>query len=110
MVSFVAGEERTIIVSALNERMNGVPVGFHRSYSHRSALVFQFFWFTDWNGSPRHRFLINANCIINCESNILDAISMLCMVRRELRMIRIEWRCECIDDVVVADDVSAEFP
>ena len=51
MVSFIAREEWAVIVSALNERMDSVAVCFDRGYSHCSALILQFFWFANRDGS-----------------------------------------------------------
>ena len=53
--------------------------------------------------------MIDASSIIYTESNVFDAISVLCMVSRELSMVGVEWGCECVHNLVVADNVGAKF-
>jgi len=109
MVWLEAREEGAIVVDSLYERVDGVSVGFDRSDNDLSVLVLESLRFFHSNCSSRYCLLINASSIIYSESNILDSISMLCVVCRELRVVRIKRRCECIDNIVVAYYMSAEF-
>jgi len=110
MVWFEARKEGAIVVNALYESVDGVSIGFHRCNYNLTVLVFECLGFLHSSCSSRYCLLINASSIIYCESNILDSVAVLCVVCRELCVVRIKWRRECIDNIVVAYDMSAEFP
>lgn len=110
MVWFEAREEGAIVVNALDESVDGVSVGFHRCNYNLTVLVFECFGFSHSSCSSRYCLLINASSVIYSESNILDSIAMLCVVSRKLSLVRVKRRCECIDNIIVAYDMSAEFP
>jgi len=50
---------------------------------------------------------VNASSIIDSERDVLDAVTVLGMVRRELLVVDVEGRTEREADVVVFDDVRA---
>ena len=89
--------------------MDCVAIGLDWGSNHATVLISQSLWGLDWCGPPWHRLLIDSSSIIYTESNVFDTISVLCMVGRELSMVGVEWGCESIHNLVVADNVGAKF-
>ena len=109
VMSSVTREERTLVVNALHESVNSITVGLHGGNENFAIFVFHSDRFTHRFGSTRNSLLVNTFSIIDSESNILDTITMLGVMLRELLVFGVQGRCETEDNVASTDNMSAEF-
>ena len=99
----------SVCVDTLDEGVDRVTVRLDGGDDHFAVLIFHNFGLADTCRTPTHGLLVDAGRIIHCERHILDAVTMLGVVRRELLMVRIQWRREYKGELVVAHDVRAKL-
>jgi len=86
----VAGKEKTGVVIALDERVDGITVGFHASNNDCAVVVSERLGLPDSSGTSGNSLIVDACRIIDTESDILHAIAVLGVVRGELLMVRVQ--------------------
>ena len=110
VVSLVARQEGAIEVNALDEGVDGVAVSLYARHNNAAVLVTERGGLTHAGGTPRDSLVVDASGIIDSEGYVLDTITVLGVMCRELLMVWIQRRGECKRDIVVLNDMRAEFP
>ena len=90
VVRLVAGEERSGVIDTLDECVNGVAVGLDTGNDHGSVFVFEGRWLTNTSGTASHSLAVDACGVVTREGDVLDAVTVLRMVRRELLVVRVQ--------------------
>ena len=80
VVGLVAGKESSIVLVSLDESMGRVTVGLNRRADNLAIVIFERVWLSNRFSTPLNGLFIDASCVIYGERDILDSISMLCMV------------------------------
>ena len=99
----------SVAVDALDEGVDGVTVRLDGGDDNLAVRVLHDLGLTDTCRAPTHCLLVDAGRVIHCESHIFDAVTMLSVMRRELLMVRIQWRREYKGELVVAHDMRAKL-
>ena len=89
--------------------MDGVSVCSNTSDDHGAILVLHRLGFTDAGCTTRYGLGVNACGVIASEGHVLDAVTVLSMVSRELLVVRVEGRGKCESELVLPHNMSAEF-
>ena len=89
--------------------MNGVTVCSNTSNDHGTVLVLERLRLTHTGCTTRYGLGVDTCGVIASEGNILDAVTVLSMVCRELLVVRVEGRCEGEGELVLPHNVRAEF-
>ena len=90
--------------------MDGVTVSFNTCNDHGSVFVFESLRFPNTCCTARYSLLVDACGVITSESNVLDAVTVLGMVRGKLLVVRVQWRSESESKLVLPHNLRAEFP
>lgn len=109
MVLSVAWQEDTSVSIALDKGVNSVTVGLDAGDDHLSLIVGESGGLLDTGGASGDSFVVDACCIINCERDVLDTVTVLCVVSGELLLVGVERRGEDEGDLVVPDNMGAEL-
>ena len=85
--------------------MDGVAVGLDAGDDDGAVVVGEGGGLLDTSGASGDSLVVDASSVVDSESDILDAVTVLGVVRSELGVVWGEWRREDVSDLVVADHV-----
>src|ERR1700676_365747 len=100
------GEESTAIILALDERMNGVPVGSNGCQANLAAVILNDCRRRDTTSAPLGGFAICRRGVVHAQSDGLYAVSVLENVPRHYTF-GIERRGEDEADLILFDNVGS---
>ena len=108
-VCVVAWHEDASVAGALDEGVDGVTVGLHGRDDDSAIFVLECGGCLHTCGSLLDGLVVDCRGVIYCKGDVLDAVTVLCVMSGELGVVGLERGSEDEGDVVVADDVGAEF-
>jgi hypothetical protein len=83
-------QEGTSVVDSLNKGVNGITIGLDTCNNDRTVLVLENFWSSDTLSSSLDCFIVDASSIINEESDVLNAITVLLKLSSEFLFSRVQ--------------------
>lgn len=109
VMGLVAWQEDASELVALNESVDSVSVCLDTSKNYASKFVGQSFRSADTGGTFGDGLLVDTCGIVDSEGHILDSVTMLGVVGRELGVVGVQGGRENEGQLVVSYDVGAEF-
>ena len=104
-VIVVARHEHSSVAFTLHKGVDGVAVGLDAGDDDGAVVVSEGGGLLDTSGASGDSLVVDASSVVDSESDILDAVTVLGVVRSELGVVWGEWRREDVSDLVVADHV-----
>jgi hypothetical protein len=83
VVNSKSWQEGTSVVNSLNKGVNGITIGLDACNNDRTVLVLENLWSSDTLSSSLDCFIVDASSIINEESDVLNAITVLLQLSSE---------------------------
>jgi hypothetical protein len=83
VVNSKSWQEGTSVVNSLNKGVNGITIGLDTCNNDRTVLVLENLWSSDTLRSSLDCFIVDASSIINKESDVLNAITVLLQLSSE---------------------------
>ena len=110
VVGLEAGEEESLVLTSLHERVNRVTVSLNRCENDRTELIFEFFRLSDRSRTSRDALFIDSRSIVNGERDILDTVTVLGVMFLEFWAgCGVDCSLEDIHDIVVADNMAGKI-